>query len=643
MSTATFDTDWHILTYISGYGQLSMSLAISSDGLTAYIGDYSTNQIHQVSLDTAWTFDSNAVLVGSIDFDNFWGSYDVNFPPLPTGTNLTSFALDTFGLWVNSDGTRLIVAFPTEQLVMFSMSPAYDITSLVYLSHSSLPESRGPSDPGQIYISESSNNLYLASSSNFITQYSMGDAKEVSGRLILDSVSVNKDSFFQGRLFVDQEIETFHRLLAPQATITGNAFFGTTKTYGDVESGYNSTSSTHFRLENGVSQQQNVGTDVLGRSARAVTLLGTKSWGDVESIVVAGNKNSNTVIRTYGDAQHFGDQIIDGALQVNNKLSLKDSRLTPSGTVVHNDTFTEASDTDLAAHTPDIGSGYTIQYSTNANANIIVVGGGGYARKEGAFKTDNVGEVATSNTTLPDNYEIVWDLSNSVKSDITSVNSTFRIVFNYVDSNNYDVIRLSYDADGSYLRSRRNGTLFVYYGQFNIGQIPVAEWNHAIHGDQEYVSNTGLRFDFRPFTYPSETVGFVLKVRKYGNNMALLLNDRPITEMPWDWLTNGMFGFGIGRDENIYTSDESEDGWQLDTLSVTTIEDSDFIIDSYVENGNFGIGTTTPSEKIEIIGNGKVSGNFEVAGSDGVILTSPGGTRYKITVDNSGNLTTALA
>lgn len=53
-------------------------------------------------------------------------------------------------------------------------------------------------------------------------------------------------------------------------------------------------------------------------------------------------------------------------------------------------------------------------------------------------------------------------------------------------------------------------------------------------------------------------------------------------------------------------------------------------------SGNVGIGTTGPASKLEVDG-----GDIEVDDSaSGLILRAPNGTRYRVKVDNSGNLTT---
>ena len=57
-------------------------------------------------------------------------------------------------------------------------------------------------------------------------------------------------------------------------------------------------------------------------------------------------------------------------------------------------------------------------------------------------------------------------------------------------------------------------------------------------------------------------------------------------------------------------------------------------LDSYINGGKLGIGTITPTSKLEVQGGDVEVGDF----NNGVILQSPDATRYRIQVENGGTL-----
>ena len=81
----------------------------------------------------------------------------------------------------------------------------------------------------------------------------------------------------------------------------------------------------------------------------------------------------------------------------------------------------------------------------------------------------------------------------------------------------------------------------------------------------------------------------------------------------------------------LYTAGVGEGSFQLisnsNTPGVVFSTDTNA---NYISNGNVGIGTSTPSGKLEIAGVG-----------EGIVLNSPDGTKYLVTVANGGGLTTS--
>ena len=85
---------------------------------------------------------------------------------------------------------------------------------------------------------------------------------------------------------------------------------------------------------------------------------------------------------------------------------------------------------------------------------------------------------------------------------------------------------------------------------------------------------------------------------------------------------------------DVETNTDSGQGGDLSfhTANAGTISE----VMRLTENGNVGIGSTSPTSKLTV-----AVGDIETSGVGyGIILKSPNGTRYRVTVDNSGNLST---
>ena len=94
-----------------------------------------------------------------------------------------------------------------------------------------------------------------------------------------------------------------------------------------------------------------------------------------------------------------------------------------------------------------------------------------------------------------------------------------------------------------------------------------------------------------------------------------------------------VFGtIGIGTDKNTGTPSQS---LQVGSSSV--------VRGAYV-SGSVGIGTTNPTYKLDVVGDGRFTSDISVGtnNSNGVILTSPDGTKYRLVVNNAGVLSTVV-
>ncbi len=155
--------------------------------------------------------------------------------------------------------------------------------------------------------------------------------------------------------------------------------------------------------------------------------------------------------------------------------------------------------------------------------------------------------------------------------------------------------------------------------------------------------NTGGTSSFISLGNTSSTAD---QIRLGSNGTALTLSTNYAEKMRIDSTGNVGIGTTSPTDKLHVNGDVRVDG--NDGVATKKVRSSYFSstqnldlvagssADIILTSDKVGIGTTNPASKLTVTG-----GDAEVTGSDkGLILESPNGTRYRIKVDNSGNLTT---
>jgi hypothetical protein len=162
-------------------------------------------------------------------------------------------------------------------------------------------------------------------------------------------------------------------------------------------------------------------------------------------------------------------------------------------------------------------------------------------------------------------------------------------------------------------------------------------------------SETSLSLSETPLTHPSTDSGYALDVFLNGVRIKYV---GALGIEPTEWTYNS----GLNRVEFVASG---ENDWYLaryvTTAGVTT-SSNNTLDQAYNEGGGAGAGRTisidsgavvldgsaTSTQVIDADGYAVFTGDVEISTAvNGVILKSPNGTRYRITVDNTGNLVTA--
>ena len=621
-----------------------VGIHFKSDGTALWVCSYDQDTIQQYTLSDA--FDVSTISVGnSFSLIDFFTVDNLN-----PGKTVDIGSIED--LFFSEDGKKVwIVDSSFDTVHQLDLSTAYNITTATYAGRAAPRTTPYQGDAGGIYVNETANKAFTVSSSgDTVRTYDIGglvvtnDNKSGTGFKssvnISESLTVNKSTNFGGPVYFNNVAYLYSTVNTYTTTNLAHANGGTVNL---VDGTTGTGTGVVDALTNVFWGRNSSDQDVYTNGPIQNINLGRPRGGGIVNVNIGRRQSSiNTpldhtgVVNIVSKAQtftHDGYLTIGEKLQVVGNADLQVYDL--GGSVIFNDTFTETNTTALENHTPDTGVGWSKVFDSRNGAGAVwnVEGGTGLARTTVDDSSDGLIYVCD---TLPStvDYEIKVDFQRRDNGD-----DTFHIILKYKDENNFFDLMWSASYEFAELRKKEAGT-FSVIEVFDYGVMNSVDSSLATSLKVRYIDNKIMVWDID------------------SNGFQAFRGSHPVTDFTNDGEGGTFHKFGMGLGAIDGGTHDLTNEWHVDKFEVKELSSAATLKAStkhYIENGSVGIGTTNPSQKLEVLdgfissGGSGTSHGFELKRDSlntyqirhldgGLTIFNQTDTRKEMTFDGAGNV-----